>query len=369
MNVAWLPEWSYTHEVWKKIWSPWIYVPQKSNEETIKYIKWNRWAWILPKVNSYWWPVEEVMSNIWKLREVYMLWDYLLKINHILAWIWEILDLTEVHAHPQALMQCASWLKKLWANPELLIKEAYKTPKIYETKEFIIEIEDNVWSLSEILEIIWKHNINIEYLHSAPHWKSKYRFYLLIKDYNLDKMTFRSIKSELDSVWWKIFQEKYNIPDPNNLKIPVPTNIKLVPRNTNVDWIPDALKNPNIWVICSKETARANRLNILKDNICPVDNETHFSIISTLKNVNPDDFKWLVNDKVMWLLTLPDEVWVLAKSLMFIKDIWLSLSFIMSLSNNIWWYDFPLVMERWVNWEILEIQERIKAIWWNLRIM
>ena len=362
MQVAWLKEWSYTHEVWKKIWSPWKYESQNSNKETIDFIKWTRWIWILPKVNIYWWPVEEVMSNIWKLKEAHMLWYYPLKIHHILAWSWDILDLTEVHAHPQALMQCSRWLKKLWANPELLIKEAYKTPKIYETEEFIIEISDEVWGLEDILEIIWRHWINIEYLHSVPHWKWKYRFYLLIKDYNLDKMTSKSIKSELKDVWWKIFQEKYN----NELE---DWDIKLVSRNTNVDWIQNAKIDKRIWIICSKETAQANWLNILKDNIWPIDNETHFSIISTLKDVNPNDFKWLVNDKVMWLLTLPDEVWVLAKSLMFIKDIWLSLSFIMSLANNIWWYDFPLVMEKWVNWEIKEIQEKIKKIWWNLRVI
>ncbi len=360
MNVAWLKKWTYTHQAWQEMWSSWNYIPQGSNPETIKYIMWTRGIWILPKLNVYWWPVEEVMSGIWKIREAVMLWYFPLKIHHVLAWIWDSDDLKEIMAHPQALMQCSEWLTKLWTNPEKLFREAYKTPKIYETQEFILELDKKLWSLSVALEVFRRNNINIEYLHSTPYGKNKYRFYLLVNEKYFDTIKSEAFLSEIGEIWWNLTQD-------NQKKEVGDWKIQLIWTKTNVDWIPLAQKDKTIWVICSKESAEKNRLSILENPFCPADNETHFSIISTLPWVETEQFKWIITDKVIALLSLSDKVWALAEALKIIRDAWLSLSFIMSLANNIWWYDFPLVMDK--THEIFSAQKEILKIWWNLRVL
>jgi len=359
MKVAWLSYWTYTHNAWEQMWSPWNYIPQNWNIETINYLKSYRSIWLLPKLNVYWWPVEEVMSNIWKLREAKMLGYYKLQINHVLAWIWDLWELSEIHAHPQALMQCSIWLSSLWANPDLLFREAYKTPLIYETKEIILEINDETGSLSTVLKVLLNHWIDLQYLHSTPYARDKYRFYLLVNQKDFDLMNSNWFKEELCESWWNIILDKDIITNWEE-------KIKLIKTSTNLSSIDKVKENPKIWIICSEKAALQNWLTILDNQFCPTDNETHFSIISTMKVNDLDDFKWIFTDKVMALLSLPNRVWVLAQSLEIIKNYWLSLSFIMSLANNSGWFDFPIVMDKPKS---VLLQSDIQKIWWNLRIL
>lgn len=361
MQVAWLKMWTYTHDAYLWLWSPWVYMPQNWNTETIRFLRENRAVWLLPKLNVYWWPVEEVMWNVWKIREAKMIGYFPLKIHHVLAWNmhWTMEELWEIRAHPQALMQCSIWLKEIWANPEQLFSEAYKTPNLYESSQIILEIEDKPWSLSNSLEVFSRNGINLHYLHSTPYDRKKYRFYILIDEKDIDKINSKVIKDELLSVWWSIICD--NSFEWNE------GSIILTKTKTNVDWIPDAKINPSIWVICSEKTANDEWLKIYRNPFCPPDNETHFSVVSTIKNGVTDNFKWLVNDKIMWLLTLPDQKWSLSSALKVISDAWLSLSFIMSLANNIWWFDFPLVMDN--SSVIIWVQKEIISLGWNLRVL
>lgn len=359
MKVAWLKKWTYTHDAYLNMWWQWQYFEQNSNLDTINFLRANRWIWILPKVNVYWGPVEEVMSNIWKLKWAKMLWYYPLKIHHVLASRWEISEIEEIKAHPQALMQCADWLEELWWNASWLFNESYKTPEIFETSEIVLEIGDTTWSLAKCLEIFFRNWINLQYLHSTPYARNKYRFYILISDLDLKKINSKTFLDELNEIWWKIL---FN----NNMK-QNRWKIKLTKTKTNVDWIIDAQNNPKIWVICSEKIAKNSWLNIVKNPFCAEDNETHFSLISTQNNDSIDKFKWVITDKVMALLTLPDKVWILFHSLNIIKNHWLSLSFIMSLWNNYWGYDFPLVIDN--STELISAQIEISRLWWNLRVL
>lgn len=359
MQVAWLKNGTYTHDSYLWMWSPWIYVPQNSNLDTLNFLWWNRSVWLLPKLNVYWGPVEEVMWNIWKIKEAKMLGYFPLKIHHVLASKWTLEEITEIRAHPQALMQCSEWLKKLWADSSSLFNDAYKTPNLYETSKVILEIEDIPGSLWNSLEVLAKNWINLQYLHSTPYWRNIYRFDLLIDENDLDKINSKVVFDELTAVWWRLFQ--------NNTKNSLVNKVKLVKTKTNVDWIVDANNNPEIWVICSESAAKNGWLSILENPFCPEDNETHFSVISTLKSDETEKFKWIIHDKVMWLLTLPDVTWILSNALKIIKDAWLSLNFIMSLANNSWWYDFPLVLDK--TQDLIKVQNEISKMWWNLRIL
>lgn len=359
MKIAWLKCWTYTHDSYIWMWSPWTYISQNSNLETINFLMENRAVWLLPKLNVYGGPVEEVMWNIWKVREAKMLWYFPLKINHVLASKWSLEEIKEVRAHPQALMQCSEWLRNLWADSNLLFNEAYKTPNLYETSKIILEVENIPWSLWKSLEVLSRNWINLQYLHSTPYWRNKFRFDILIDENDLSKIYSKVVLDELIAVWWKLYQ--------NDFKYLQTNKIKLLKTKTNVDWIVDAKINPEIWVICSENVAIQNWLNILKNPFCPLDNETHFSVISTLREDNTESFKWIIHDKVIWLLTLPDTTWVLAKALKIIMDAWLSLNFIMSLANNIWWYDFPIVLDKTP--DIIKVQNEIRKLSWNLRIL
>lgn len=359
MKVAWLTTWTYTHNAWLEMWSPWKYIPQEWNKQTIDYLRANRAVWLLPKLNVYWWPVEEVMSNIWKLREARMLGYYKLQINHVLAWVWEIWEIKEVHAHPQALMQCSDWLLSLWANPDFLFREAYKTPLMYETKQVVLEIQDEAGSLAGALRVLVNHWVDLQYLHSTPYARWKYRFYLLINEKDLPLINSKVFRDELKEVWWNvILDESWSLDES--------WNVKLVKTSTNLSSLSQVKYDPNLALICSEKTALENGLNIYQNPFCPTDNETHFSVISTMQVKDLDAFSGIVTDKVMALLSLPNRVWVLAQSLEIIKNYWLSLSFIMSLANNSWGYDFPMVMDKPKS---VLLQSDIQKIWWNLRIL
>lgn len=181
-EVNGLPNWIYTHQVYVQAWAPWNYLERNSNVDTITALQRTKALWILPFVNNYWLPVEE-STRIWEIKATEMIWYLKLKINHVLAnKSWSADDLTEIQAHPQAIMQCAKWLSNIWANPDKVFEDTYKTPEIYSTKELLIEIDDWVGNLAKILEFLSKSNINLEYINSIPYWNSKYRFSLLLTE-------------------------------------------------------------------------------------------------------------------------------------------------------------------------------------------
>ena len=362
MQVAGLAKWTYTHDVWKQMGRPGKYIPVWSNVETIKFLLANRWIGILPLENTLWWPVWEVLSWIWTLRESQMLGYIKFKVEHILAWSWSKKDIKEIHAHPQSFMQCSNSLLWMWIDINRFIDNMYRSPEMFDTEEFIIEIDDKKTTLADITKILSDNWINIEHLHSAPNGIEKYKFHMLVDNKYIDLMKSKKLIEEIDNIWWRMYQENY---DDNIVLDPV----KLVKRNKNTDWITQALEDSSIWVICSEEIANKRGLKILQRNFSPEVNETRFSIISTLKEVDIKQFKWLETDKTMGLLSLPNEVGSLHKFLEIIKSSKLSLSFIMSIANNRWWYDFPLVMEKWKNWEIMHVQKEIENKWWFLRVM
>lgn len=143
--------------------------------------------------------------------------------------------------------------------------------------------------------------------------------------------------------------------------------IILTPTSSNVAWINIAKENSNIWVICSKKTALENNLQIIESPFCPDNNETSFAVVSTLHWISPDDFSWIIEDKVMALLNLSDKPWILAQALKIISDTWLSLSFILSLPNNLGWYDFPLVIDK--SSDLIHAQREIADMWGKLRVL
>ncbi|MDD3793977.1 MAG: prephenate dehydratase domain-containing protein [Candidatus Gracilibacteria bacterium] len=361
MQVAGLKMGTYTHDVYLGLGAPGTYVPQNGNTDTIRFLRENRAVGLLPKLNVYGGPVEEVMGNVWKIREAIMLGYFPLKIKHVLAGNQNgsIEELLEIRAHPQALMQCSLGLKEIGANPEELFSEAYKTPNLYESSQIILEIEDKPGSLSNSLEVFSRNGINLLYLHSTPYDRNKYRFYILIDESDLDKVNSETLRDELLSVGGSIVG--------NNLSGLGTEKIILTKTKTNVDGIPDAKINPSIGVICSKETALKQGLRIYKDPFCPPDNETHFSVVSTMKNDVTKEFKGLVKDKIMGLLTLPDKTGALSSALKIISESGLSLSFIMSLANNMGGFDFPLVMDN--SNAIFGIQKNIIKLGGNLRVL
>jgi prephenate dehydratase len=358
MQVAWLKKWSYTHEVYKKIWSPWKYYPKESNIDTIETVR-DWWVWIIPIMNTYWWTVRKEIWKIIQLKSLsHIKWIYDLPVNHVLAWSGKVWDLTEVHAHPQALMQCSSWLIDIWASTQELVASYNHIKEIPNTTQCNIEIDDWIWVLEKITKIFEHTKINIRHIHSFPIWKWKYRFYTVIDNSNTNLLY---LNKELGKIWWEIIKSNEEI---NNWKI------KLVSRDTNVDWIPDALDNSNIWVICSEQTAFDNWLNILNPNFSPEDNQTSFIVLANNQtNISLNNFKWIVQNKVLWLLTLPNRVWILRQALSTIKNVWLSLSFILSLNDGDWWARIAVVMDKWISWEIMSIQRELNKIGWNLKIM
>lgn len=358
MQVAWLKEWSYTYEVWEKMWSPWEYIPQDSNEETIAFIR-DWWVWIVPIMNTYWWSVREEIDRIVRWDGIHIKWWYNLPIKHVLAWSGKLTDIQKVHAHKQALIQCSDWLKQMWVSTEYLINNYNSIIEIPNTIQCVIEINDCIWVLEKITTIFKNKMINLKHVHSFPNWEWKFRFYI---SYDNNGINLLQLNRELEKIWWKmILEQKKQIED---------SEIKLMPRNTNADWIPEAQENTNIWVICSEETALSNWLQILNEELSPQDNMTSFAILANNSTrVNLNNFKWIVQDRVLWLLTLPNQVWILKQSLSIISNVWLSLSFILSLNDGDWWARIAVVMNKWVNWEIYNIQKKLNQINWNLKVI
>jgi prephenate dehydratase len=359
MQVAWLKEWSYTHEVWKKIWLEWVYIPQNSNWQTIDFVR-NWWVWIVPIMNTYWWSVREEIGNIIKLtNSSHTKWWYNLWIKHVLAWSGKVWDLKEIHAHKQALIQCSEWLDKIWASTEDIINSYNSIKEIPGTTKCIIEINDWIWILEKITAIFEKKLINIRHLHSFPSLDWKYKFYISFDDTNASSL---QINKELEKIWWQmILDQKEQIKD---------SEIKLVPRNTNADWIPEAQNDSRIWVICSEETALSNWLQILNKELSLQDNTTSFVVLANNQTRIPlNNFKEIVQDRVIWLLNLPNKVWILRQSLSIIRNVWLSLSFILSLNDGEWGARIALVMNKWVNWEIMSIQKDLNKIQWSLKVI
>ncbi|NVP17677.1 hypothetical protein HUU51_03075 [Candidatus Gracilibacteria bacterium] len=359
MKVAGLTTGTYTHNAWLEMGSPGKYIPQEGNKQTIDFLRANRSVGLLPKLNVYGGPVEEVMSNIWKLREARMLGYYKLQINHVLAGVGEIGEIKEVHAHPQALMQCSDGLLSLGANPDFLFREAYKTPLMYETKQVVLEIQDEAGSLASALRVLVNHGVDLQYLHSTPYTRGKYRFYLLINEKDLPLMNSKVFRDELKEVGGNVVLDESGSLDESG-------NVKLVKTSTNLSSLNQVKYDPNLALICSEKTALENGLNIYQNPFCPTDNETHFSVISTMQVNDLDAFSGIVTDKVMALLSLPNRVGVLAQSLEIIKNYGLSLSFIMSLANNSGGYDFPMVMDKPKS---VLLQSDIQKIGGNLRIL
>jgi len=230
---------------------------------------------------------------------------------------------------------------------------------MYETKEVVLEIQDEAGSLASALRVLVNNWVDLQYLHSTPYARGKYRFYLLINEKDLSLINSKIFKEELKEVWWNlVLDESWNLDEE--------WNVKLVKTSTNLSSLDKVKYDPNLALICSEKTALENGLNIYRNPFCPEDNETHFSVISTLQVNDLDDFSWIVTDKVMTLLSLPNRVWVLAQSLEIIKNYWLSLSFIMSLANNSWGYDFPMIMDKPKS---MLLQTDIQRIWGYLRIL
>lgn len=364
MKFAWLKHWTYTHDVWKQLWSPGTYNESKKNSWTIDFLRANRWIWILPIDNIFWWPVGEVLSSIWTLREAQMLWYVKHKVKHTLAWTWSIEEIKEIHAHPQSFMQCSASLLKMWVDINWFIDKIYRSPEMFDTKEFIIEIDDNKTTLALITKVLMDEWVNIEYLQSVPNGIDKYKFHLLVNDFYKEKLNSKELIEKLTSVWGIIYQWNYKKSTPNY-------PIKLVKRDNNAAWIPDALNNKRIWVICSEEVAKENGLSILEHNFCPDINETRMALFSTMKEwcIKFEQLPWLIKDRTIWLLSLWNEVGSLNKALEILRKNWLSLSFIMSIANNMWWYDFPIVINREKNWAITNAKSEIENSWMRLRIM
>lgn len=362
VNFAWLRKWTYTEEVYRLLWVPWEYIETNWNLETIEWLIKNYWFWILPYLNVYGWPVDEVMSNIRRVKGIELVWTFKHRILHVLAWSWNIQQLKEIKAHPQAIMQCADSLTKIWANPDLIFNDAYKTPNLRWTEQFILEIEDENWSLATALEVFADNNISLEFIHSRPYWKNKFRFYILVNKEGKDIINAADFSAQLWKSWWKLILNE-EIENQKNQKI------ILTWTNTNVDWINEAKNDPKIWVICSEEAASRNWLEILDKQFCPSDNETHFGVFSTNeKGIAIPAFHWLVKDRVISILWINNSQIPLYKYLQIIKEAWLSLSFIMSINDFFWWYNFPMVIENNPK-KILEVQKRIWELWWKFRVL
>lgn len=360
LEIAWLPVWSYTHEVYEKIWKPWEYLPNDSIAQLIDNVRaW--WISIVPINNTEWWQVNWPIPNIfnpnWHIK-----WWFELPVEHSLAVsktenTINDMPLSEIHAHPQALIQCKEGLRNLWADVDSIIKQYNKLDIIPKTTQCVIEINDWIWVLEKITAIFESKRINLRHVHSFPYWEWKFRFYISYDDTGISLL---QLNRELERIWWQVIEEQEQNPD---------SKIKLIPRNANTDGIPDALWNPEIWVICSWKTALNNWLKIL-DSISPENNTTSFAILANNNTrVSLDNFKWIVQDRVLWLLTLPNKIWILRQALGIISDTWLSLSFILSLSDGEWWCRIATVMNKWVNWEIYKIQKKLNQLNWNLRVM
>ncbi len=359
MQIAWLGRWSYTHMVSKEICSHLEYIPQDSNEKTIDFVRY-WWVWIVPIMNTYWWSVRKEIGEIIRwMDNIHMKWIYYLPIEHVLAWIGELTDIREVHAHNQALIQCSDGLQKIWASTENLINEYNFIKEKPNTTKCIIEINDWIWVLEKITAIFEWKKINIRHIHSFPSWKWKYRFYM---SYDNTFTSVSQIDKELEKIWWQmIFEQKKQIGN---------SEIKLIPRNTNVDWILEAKENPNIWVICSEETALDNWLQVLNRELSPKDNITSFVVLANNQTkIHLSNFTWIVQDRVIWLLTLPNSVWILRQALSIIKNTWLSLNFILSLNDWEWGARISLVMKKWVGWEILEVRKNIQLLWGDFKTL
>jgi len=121
------PDGSYSSQVAKAVGgdNPTIKY-SKSNVETIHGLKWHDF-WVLPIKNNYGWVVAWNMREILQVsknRTIKVLGGYSLSIRHVLAareWV-KGEDITSVHSHPQALLQCTIWLE--WLNAEQVKTDA-----------------------------------------------------------------------------------------------------------------------------------------------------------------------------------------------------------------------------------------------------
>lgn len=364
IKVCWLPQGSYVEMTATRLWvKPEDYIPVKSNEDTIKHILW-WWVWLLPIKNNNWWQVREVMRHLPDLIScATMIWHTRFEINHVLACqsCSSLGNITEIHWHTQALVQCASSLRDMWTNPDTIISRQNKINNpIPDTTKYIIEVDNKIWILRKITEILSYYWINIEYIHSTPYGKWKYRFYFQIKNKYRENMLSNTLLDEFSEIWWSIIEDKKHSE----------WKIKLVSRKSNVDWVIDAMNNPNVWAICSKETADLYWLQIQNPNFAPERNRTSFALVAN-KNIkcNFDDLTWLYKKRAIGLLTLPNRKWILNQVLKEIEEVKINLSFIMSLKADNDICQIALVCEKWKNWETSHIKQKVDELKWNLEIL
>ncbi len=123
-----------------------------------------------------------------------------------------------------------------------------------------------------------------------------------------------------------------------------------------IEQISTPSTNFQIWnlkeneaIICNKETAISAWLQIIDNEFCPIDNVTRFALIWDKNYINFNMFKNLDHDRdILILSSLPDDKWSLAKALLILADFWLSLHFILSLARWDGKYDFPMVIDNWI---------------------
>ncbi len=137
-----------------------------------------------------------------------------------------------------------------------------------------------------------------------------------------------------------------------------------------IEQISTSSTNSQIWnlkeneaIICNRETAINAWLQIIDNTFCPTDNITRFALIWSKNDDNSNMFKWLDHDRdILILSSLPDDKWSLAKALLIIAESWISLHFILSLARWDGKYDFPMVIDNWIQEETKNLINKL-CLW------